>query len=576
MTQKVSVVTVVYEDEIELLSVQARSFSKYLQPELAEEIIVIINGDHRVRTAKAVECNVLPLYGALRDLVHVFDAGEIAVVPKGFSGWHTQQVLKLSVADHVSTPYILVFDAKNHLVAGMSRDDIFNDDNQLFYSQTSNRSIEEHFKNSMAYFGVTDDADIDRSFPTFTPLTLLRDKVLDLRRYLKQEHNTDFATLLLQYEVPYTEFMIYYGYLLAMGEFERHYVPGPSIVATVWQTHAENAEAFEDLIDRAQAGRSKVFSIHRLAIPILSESQLSDIVDLWLAKGIFQSAGDAWQVFGQYGEAGARRAVEGEGKSTVASRPVARLKRNEVLLSRPFLTLACEVMSRKLGGNVVFVQVGGNDGSTADPIHFWVKGSGWSGIILEPVKSYYGQLCAYWASYPFVKCINLAVDRVVGTKEIFRVSDAAVERQYEREGERYLQGIASFNKDHLFDHNVNEADIIIEEVKTAPLSEILKENHVNRANLLVVDVEGAERVVLETLDFSFLHCDAIVFEGTNMTRADEAALTKLLEKNNYRVITAHPDYIAISMSGLLSELSAFFDAVFQDWFETEMPPGNGG
>ena len=108
-----TIVTVVFEPELPLLELQAKSMARFLDPAYAARIIVLDN------TAKGMSDRVWNRlwrsYGALGGSVELVSGKSLSGGVEA-AGWYSQQVLKLAVSGIVETPTYLTLDSKNHFV----------------------------------------------------------------------------------------------------------------------------------------------------------------------------------------------------------------------------------------------------------------------------------------------------------------------------------------------------------------------------------------------------------------------------------------------------------------------------
>ena len=143
-------VTVVFSEELPLLALQARSISRFFDPDAVARILVVVNDVHEGACVAAIDA-LRPHYGAMADRLEVVrpDALEsqrqlslrhraercyvrhgrgpimrrlprrdrLASGWRGNPGWSMQQAQKLLVANAARAPYVLILDAKNFLVA---------------------------------------------------------------------------------------------------------------------------------------------------------------------------------------------------------------------------------------------------------------------------------------------------------------------------------------------------------------------------------------------------------------------------------------------------------------------------
>lgn len=148
---------------------------------------------------------------------------------------------------------------------------------------------------------------------------------------------------------------------------------------------------------------------------------------------------------------------------------------------------------------------------------------------------------------------------------MYSAADSVIERQKSSTGDTYLQGVASFDKAHLMAHGIEESDIVSETVRTLPLSDVLKEHRLKKLDALVIDVEGAERAVFDTLPLERTRPATVIYEGIHLSPDDDASIEHRLVTAGYEVIKGDPDYIAVDKRGVLAAAADLFQTAKQDW-----------
>ena len=119
MTSRLTFVSVVFESEVALLHLQARSMDLYVPDEWVEQIIII---DNTARGLSGATTHALrSMLGVHAGHLRVLRPDDICQVPRTI-GWRSQQVLKLCVAGLITTDSYVVLDAKNHFIAPVARD----------------------------------------------------------------------------------------------------------------------------------------------------------------------------------------------------------------------------------------------------------------------------------------------------------------------------------------------------------------------------------------------------------------------------------------------------------------------
>ncbi len=109
----------------------------------------------------------------------------------------------------------------------------------------------------------------------------------------------------------------------------------------------------------------------------------------------------------------------------------------------------------------------------------------------------------------------------------------------------WSSGIGSFNKDHLLQHrsknfNIEEEDIESFDIKCLSFSSLVKKYSIKSIDKLLIDVEGAEAKILNSINFKEVLIDNIVFEKKHFDgpfkMGPKLEETKsILVKNNYEL-----------------------------------------
>lgn len=172
-------------------------------------------------------------------------------------------------------------------------------------------------------------------------------------------------------------------------------------------------------------------------------------------------------------------------------------------------------------GEVVFLQVGANDGRQGDPLYPLVRELGWRGVLVEPQADVFAQLLVNYGDQPGLRFVNAAVDRRDGARDLFKIAFSK---------RRWATGLASLVEDHLREHIRNgyvarsvgcEADampadeqawIATERVRTVSFETLLAEHDLRELDLLNIDAEGYDDQLLEMFDFERLRPSVVQFE----------------------------------------------------------------
>ena len=109
----------------------------------------------------------------------------------------------------------------------------------------------------------------------------------------------------------------------------------------------------------------------------------------------------------------------------------------------------------------------------------------------------------------------------------------------------WASGIGSFSKEHILNHkskrfNVSEEDIEEIIINCLSFSSLVKKFNITGIKKLMLDVEGAEYDILNSIDYNNCLIEKIIFEkkhldGTFTEGNKLKNLKKLLENNNYKL-----------------------------------------
>jgi FkbM family methyltransferase len=163
----------------------------------------------------------------------------------------------------------------------------------------------------------------------------------------------------------------------------------------------------------------------------------------------------------------------------------------------------------------VFVELGAMDGIVFSNTKYFEDYLGFSGVLIEPTK----QFDSLVLNRPNCACYHAAVDYVNGQAKF--LGDGAV-------GGLVSTMSAPFRRNQHGDKR--ESDEYF--VQVTPMKEILARSGISYIDLAFIDVEGAELVVLETMDFDIpVYIIVIELDGSNVVK--DTACRDLLLLNNF-------------------------------------------
>lgn len=294
---KLDLVTVMYEPEILLQKVQARSILRHLDRGLIENIFVVINEDDPRKTIEAFKKIVLKEYGELSEKVVILSVADLFHSKSRSSGWKRQQTIKLMVANKISTENYMVLDCKNHFIKPTNKAVFFNlDSKKILIPKIKNHGSRQSRLEAMCkYFNVDLNLNLDKLMPITTPFVLSKTEVLNMISEIEKKEGRPFPDFFHAAGIEFTEFFLYAAYLYSKPEvFEELYEFGKKTSIILWETQPKTAEELELALETLNES-VHVVSLHRKRAQILTDEELLVMADYWTRYQLFDNTKDAKQ-----------------------------------------------------------------------------------------------------------------------------------------------------------------------------------------------------------------------------------------------------------------------------------------
>lgn len=287
MTRPLTFVTVVFEPELPLLRLQARSLRRFLDPGCVAEIVVLDNcaGGMGGRARRAVLEDLGSILAPRATFLRTSELG----VDGGTAGWRSQQAAKLLIARRVRTDHLVVLDAKNHLIRPASAAD-FVDDHGVARGGThpyATHPLRGDLERTLRYLGADDrrvEELVEDFPPTATPFVI--DAHL-ARRMIDDVELRSGRPFIEEFErAGLLEFFLYSGWSILRGEGVP--VDGEAIQAPiVWPGRAHEQGA-ADAIRHAEETDAAWFAVHRRALARADAPTRRRIIDFWSERGLMR------------------------------------------------------------------------------------------------------------------------------------------------------------------------------------------------------------------------------------------------------------------------------------------------
>lgn len=186
-----------------------------------------------------------------------------------------------------------------------------------------------------------------------------------------------------------------------------------------------------------------------------------------------------------------------------------------------------------LGRDRSFIQIGANDGITADPVYRFARWAGWRGVAVEPSPVPFSRLQRTYRRNPRVTPVMAAVGDAPAVADFFYVEP--------RPGDPFFTDmVGSFSREHVLRHEIPDVGSRVEQtaVQVRTFDDICRSNGLDRVDLVVLDVEGYDAQLLRTIPFETFDVRAVLYEHWHMTDAERddvascltaAGLTRLFQ-----------------------------------------------
>lgn len=292
-----SFVTVVFEAEFALLHLQARSMAVFVPRDLVREIVVI---DNSARGMPAdVRDGVMAGYGALAPLVRILRARDISRVPST-TGWRSQQVLKLCVAELLDGDRYVVLDAKNHFVRTLEPSFFTAADGRLravFYSY-STHTLRGDLEHVLRYLGLDPADHVEHFTATVTPFALDATVVTAMIRGIEERSGNDFAREFVANDL--LEFFLYAGWIVAGGRSLEDVYDSDQVYCPIVWLDAAHLAGVQDAVRTAEERQTPLFAVHRRALAKLDRDSSAAIAEFWVRSRLFPSTEEAGRFIGDF------------------------------------------------------------------------------------------------------------------------------------------------------------------------------------------------------------------------------------------------------------------------------------
>jgi FkbM family methyltransferase len=190
---------------------------------------------------------------------------------------------------------------------------------------------------------------------------------------------------------------------------------------------------------------------------------------------------------------------------------------------------------------VVFVNIGANDGIVEDPIAKYVKKYHWKGVMVEPVGYLFDRLKQNFRGFP-VQFEKSVISTQKGKQSFYRIAQSPNLPSYH-------ERIGSLRKDYLLWYKANIPDledyIIQEEVNSLTFNDLTHKYQLDKVQVIVIDAEGSDAQILQSIDLKNIKAELVIFEHIYLGFEEYKKTLLHLRKNAFRSFRVGRDTIAI-------------------------------
>ena len=189
--------------------------------------------------------------------------------------------------------------------------------------------------------------------------------------------------------------------------------------------------------------------------------------------------------------------------------------------------------------DIVFVQIGANDGVRGDPLHKRIIGGGWTGILVEPVPEHIHEARKNYAYTKGIEFVQAAIADTDGTQTMYRF-------RHENYGGMGIES-HSLEKSAILASakllGIKATDECVEKitVPTMTLPSLLSNNGLVAIDLLAIDAEGSDETILNTLLDTDVRPALILYENLFMNKNSHSRINDMFKSESYEAINTSQD-----------------------------------
>jgi FkbM family methyltransferase len=174
-------------------------------------------------------------------------------------------------------------------------------------------------------------------------------------------------------------------------------------------------------------------------------------------------------------------------------------------------------------------------------------------LLVEPVKYNFLQLKERYKDLNNVYFENSFINDNNNKIDFFFVKENSIDKL----GKHWASGIGSFSKKHILNHkskrfNITDNDIDNIEIQPITFDELCEKHNINFIDKLLIDVEGSEKKIIESINYKKILIKELTFEykhldGTYFFNNELKKLIKFLNNKNFKEISRDKENITFKL-----------------------------
>ncbi len=183
-----------------------------------------------------------------------------------------------------------------------------------------------------------------------------------------------------------------------------------------------------------------------------------------------------------------------------------------------------------------FIEIGANDGVQHDFLRPQILATRWRGVMVEPVPHVFTRLRRNYRDLDRVVLEHAAIADRDGERPFFHLAEAAP-------GERlppWYDAIGSFSRETVLGHRDRipeiERRLVESRVPVLSFETLCRRHAVEELDLLLIDAEGYDAEILDSIDLAARHPRLLVFEHYHLSAERWAACRRRLQDAGYELL----------------------------------------